>query len=113
MQAGTHALQLAEQKGTLIMSASTERAVVDLKRVVGDSEQLLQDTAQIVGEKAQAIGHSLAEKYESAKDAGRKVGQKAAGGAQAADRVIRDHPHYAIAVGIGLGALIGALLRRR
>ena len=95
------------------MSASTQRAIVDLKRVVGDSEQLLEDTAQIVGEKAQAIGHSLAEKYESAKDAGRKAGQKVVVGAQAADRVIRDHPYYAIAVGIGLGAVIGALLRRR
>ena len=95
------------------MSASTQRAVVDLKRIVGDSEQLLENSAEILSEKAQAVGHSLAEKYESVKDAGRKAGKKVVGGAQAADRVIRDHPYYAVAVGIGLGAVIGALLRRR
>jgi ElaB/YqjD/DUF883 family membrane-anchored ribosome-binding protein len=41
------------------------------------------------------------------------VRDKAVQGAKAADVVVREHPYQAIAIGVGVGALLGYLLARR
>ena len=91
----------------------SEKLVTDLKRVVHDSEELLQDSAEVIGEKAHELRDRLASTLESAKVACRRLEEKAKEGAQAADKVIRDHPYQSIGIGFGVGVLIGALVMRK
>ncbi len=41
------------------------------------------------------------------------VRDKAVAGAKAADEAVHEHPYKAIAIGVGVGALLGFLLARR
>ena len=50
---------------------------------------------------------------ESAKDIVGDVRDKAVAGAKVADQTIRENPYQAIAIGVGVGALIGFLVARR
>jgi ElaB/YqjD/DUF883 family membrane-anchored ribosome-binding protein len=43
----------------------------------------------------------------------KRAEQQAVESAQAADRVVRDHPYPTIGVALGLGLLIGILARRK
>ena len=42
-----------------------------------------------------------------------RVKEKAVEGAKATDEAVREHPYQAIAIGVGVGALLGFLLARR
>src|ERR1700709_2509263 len=93
--------------------ASTDKLVTDLKRVMHDSQDLLHSSAEVVGEKAQAMRERLAEAMDSAREACRKLEAKAAAGAKATDKVIREHPYQSIGVAFGIGMLIGVLVTRK
>jgi len=92
---------------------STEKLVTDLKRVVRDSEELLQASAGAVGDKAHELRERLARTLESAREACRRLEDKAIEGAKATDKVIREHPYESIGVAFGIGLLIGVLVTRK
>jgi ElaB/YqjD/DUF883 family membrane-anchored ribosome-binding protein len=96
-----------------INEVSTYKLVTDLKRVVSDSQELLQASAGVVGDKAHDLRDRLGKTIESAKDACRRLEEKAVQGAKATDKVIRDHPYPSIGVAFGLGVLIGVLVTRK
>ncbi len=91
---------------------STENLLRDLKAVVQDGEDLLKAGAQHVSEKGTAVRERLAAGLEAAKETCRKLEEKARAGAQATDRVIREHPYQSIGIAFGVGVLIGILLNR-
>ena len=55
----------------------------------------------------------LAAALERAKEIGGSVRDKAVAGAKAADEAVHEHPYQAIAIGVGVGAILGFLLARR
>ena len=87
--------------------------VADLKRIVRDSEELLKDSAGAAGQEAHVVRERLSEMLESAKTACRRLEEKAAAGARATDKVIREHPYQSIGVAFGIGLLIGVLVTRK
>jgi len=70
-------------------------------------------TADVAGEKVAAARKRLAAALESAKAVAANVRDKAVAGAKATDAAVREHPYQAIAIGVGVGVLVGYLLARR
>ncbi len=95
------------------IEASTERLLNDLKAVVRDGEELLRVSVQDLSEKGMAARERLAAALEVARDTRRKLRERAAEGAQATDRAIRDHPYESVGVAFGVGMLLGILLNRK
>lgn len=91
-------------------------------------EQLIQNLRELITEAEKTIAASAAEQVEgrladlrerldSAKekisDAYNGARQKVTDGARQADDTIRSHPYESIAIAVGVGVLLGALLRRK
>jgi ElaB/YqjD/DUF883 family membrane-anchored ribosome-binding protein len=55
----------------------------------------------------------LAAALEDTREMYGRVREKAANGVKAADEAVQEHPYHAIAIAIGVGALIGYLAVRR
>src|SRR4051812_15119672 len=92
---------------------STEKLLQDLREVVEDGEELLRAGASELNEKGMAARARLTAALETAKDTGRKLQQKTRAGAEATDRVIREHPYQSIGLAFGVGVLLGVLINRR
>ena len=95
------------------MSKQTEAISNDLNQLAEDAQALMAATADVAGEKVGAARKRLAAALEHGKDTCDRVREKAVKSAQAADKVVREHPYQAIAIGVGVGAIIGCLLARR
>jgi ElaB/YqjD/DUF883 family membrane-anchored ribosome-binding protein len=85
----------------------------DFLSLAEDARALLAATADVAGDKVAAARKQLAMAIEKGRETLQTVQEKAAAGAKATDQIIHNHPYRAIAVGFGVGALIGYLLRRR
>ena len=94
-------------------SISTERLIKDLKLVARDAEDLMRATASDVSEKAKEARARLVAALDTAKLTCEAWQDKAAAGAKAADKVVRDHPYQSLGVVFGVGLLIGVLVNRR
>jgi ElaB/YqjD/DUF883 family membrane-anchored ribosome-binding protein len=90
----------------------TDKVVSDLKRVVHDSQDLLHSSMEVAGDRARLMRQRLASALESAKETGRKLEEKAAAGAKATDKLIRENPYQSIGIAFGIGLLIGVLATR-
>jgi ElaB/YqjD/DUF883 family membrane-anchored ribosome-binding protein len=78
-----------------------------------DASALMAATADVAGEKVGEARKRLAVALERAKDIAGTVRDKAVAGAKAADEAVHEHPYQAIAIGVGVGAIVGYLLGRR
>jgi ElaB/YqjD/DUF883 family membrane-anchored ribosome-binding protein len=83
------------------------------EHLLEDAQALLAATAHVAEEKVVEARHRLSTAIEKGKDAWNTVQEKAIAGAKATDQVIRENPYKALGVALGVGALIGYLLRRR
>ena len=100
-----------------ITLAQREKLMADLRTVVADAENLLKLTANEAGEAAIGLRQRLQDRMAEAKHrlltmqtaATEKV--KAAG--HATDEYVHEHPWHAVAVGAGVGLLVGLLIGRR
>jgi len=88
------------------MSKHTQETSSDLGSLAEDARALIAATADVAGDKVSEARKRLAAALESAKD-------KAVRGAKAVDEAVHEHPYQAIAIGVGVGAIIGYLLARR
>jgi len=70
-------------------------------------------TADVAGEKVGEARKRLAAALENAKHIAANVRDRAVAGAKVADQSVHEHPYQAIAIGVGVGALMGYLLARR
>jgi len=70
-------------------------------------------TADVLGEKVGEARTRLTAALERAREIASDVRDKAVKGAKAADEAVHEHPYQAIAIGIGVGALIGFFVARR
>ena len=78
-----------------------------------DARALMAATADVAGEKVGEARRRLTAALESGKEIYGRVREQAVEGAKAADEAVHEHPYQAIALGVGVGALIGYLIARR
>ena len=82
------------------------------EHLLEDAQALLVATAHVArsrrGAQAAHSGHE-----EKGREAWNNVQEKAIAGAKATDQVIRENPYKALGVVVGVGVIIGYLLRRR
>lgn len=95
------------------MSKRTQAINHDMVQLADDAQALMAATAEVAGEKVAEARNRLAAALERAKEIAGKVRDKAVEGAKAADEVVHEHPYQAIAIGVGVGALIGYLVATR
>ena len=85
----------------------------DMSHLAEDARALLNATADVAGEKVGEARKRLSAALESGKAIACRVRDQAVAGAKAADEAVHEHPYQAIAIGVGLGAVLGYLLARR
>ena len=83
------------------------------EHLMEDAQALLAATAHVAEEKVMDARKRLMAAIERGKETWNTVQEKAVAGAKATDRVIRDNPYKALGIALGVGAIIGYLLRRR
>lgn len=86
----------------------------DMKTVAGDAEGIADSRVHLALRKAEDVAHNayrLAE--ETATDVVHDVDKWACGNLASARKTVRDRPLSALALTMGAGALIGAILSRR
>ena len=83
------------------------------ENLMEDAQALLAATAHVAEEKVVEARKRLTAAIEKGKETWNNVQEKAIAGAKATDQVIRDNPYKALGVALGVGAIIGYLLRRR
>ena len=95
------------------MSKETQAISNDMGRLADDARALMAATADVAGEKVGQARQRLAAALENGKEIYGRVREKAVEGARVADQTVRENPYQAIAIGVGVGALIGYLVTRR
>ena len=84
----------------------------DLGKLADEARAFMTATADVAGDKVAEARKRL----DAALDAGReiygRVRTKAVEGAHAADEAVTENPYTAVAVGVGLGALLGYMIAR-
>ena len=95
------------------MNKETQAIGDDVGQLAEDARALLTATADVAGEKVGEARKRLAAALESAKHIAANVRDKAVAGAKVADQTVRENPYQAIAIGVGVGAIIGYLIARR
>jgi ElaB/YqjD/DUF883 family membrane-anchored ribosome-binding protein len=95
------------------MSKETQAIYNDVSQLAEDTRALVAATADVAGDKVSEARKRLAHALESGKEVFGRVRDKAVAGAKVADQSVRENPYQAIAIGVGVGALIGYLVARR
>ncbi len=95
------------------MNKETQAISNDVNQLADDARALMAATADVAGEKVVEARKRLAAALESGKEIYGRVRAKAVEGAKVADQTVRENPYQAIAIGVGVGALIGYLVARR
>jgi len=99
---------------TRTMAQDSVESVVDtLRNLIDEAEKLIQDGAAAPADEVLA---DLRARYESVRERASEVltdaRRKVVAGAHQADQTIRHHPYESLAIALGVGVLIGALIRR-
>jgi ElaB/YqjD/DUF883 family membrane-anchored ribosome-binding protein len=95
------------------MTKTTHTGSHDLHQLADDARSLMDATADVTGEKVSEARKRLAAMLESVKVIAGNVRDKAVAGAKAADAAVHEKPYQAIAIGVGVGVLIGYLAARQ
>ena len=95
------------------MNKETQAISDDMGQLADDARALMAATADVAGEKVGEARKRLAAALDNAKQIAGCVRDKAIAGAKVADQTVRENPYQAIAIGVGVGALVGYLLGRR
>jgi ElaB/YqjD/DUF883 family membrane-anchored ribosome-binding protein len=95
------------------MNKETQTTTHDVGQLAEDARALMAATADVAGEKVGEARKRLTAALESAKHIAANVRDKAVAGAKVADQTVRENPYQAIAIGVGVGAVIGYLIARR
>jgi ElaB/YqjD/DUF883 family membrane-anchored ribosome-binding protein len=95
------------------MNKETQATQNDIGTLAEDARALMAATADVAGEKVGQARNRLASALERAREIAGNVRDKAVAGAKVTDQTIRENPYQAIAIGVGVGAIIGFMLARR
>ena len=95
------------------MDKQTHATSSDMGTLAEDARALMSATADVAGEKVSEARKRLAAALERGKEIYGRVRVKAVEGAKAADEAVHEHPYQAIAIGVGVGAILGYIFARR
>jgi ElaB/YqjD/DUF883 family membrane-anchored ribosome-binding protein len=95
------------------MTKQTQAISHDMGQLAEDARALMVATADVAGEKVSDARKRLVAALERSKEIYGNVRDKAVEGAKATDEVIRANPYQSIAIGVGVGAIVGYLIARR
>ena len=95
------------------MNKQSQASENDLGTLAEDARALIAATADVAGEKVGEARKRLAAALESGKEIYGRVREKAVEGAKVADQTVRENPYQAIAIAVGVGAVLGFLVARR
>ena len=95
------------------MNKPTQAASNDIGTIADDARDLMAATADVAGERVGEARKRLAAALERGREIAGTVRDKAVAGAKVADQSIRENPYQAVAIGVGVGVLVGYLLGRR
>ena len=95
------------------MNKHTPETSNDMGTLAEDARALMAATVDVAGEKVGEARKRLAAALERGKEIAGDVRDKAVAGAKATDKAVREHPYQAIAIGVGVGVLLGYLVARR
>src|SRR5579862_3332973 len=95
------------------MNKQTQTTENDLGTLAEDARALMAATADVAGEKVAEARKRLAAALENSRQIFGRVRDKAVEGAKAADKTVRENPYQAMAIALGIGAVIGYLAGRR
>jgi ElaB/YqjD/DUF883 family membrane-anchored ribosome-binding protein len=95
------------------MNKLKEPTSSDMGALAEDARALMAATADVAGEKVSEARKRLAAALERAKEIAGNVRDKAVGGAKVVDQKVRENPYQAVAIGVGVGVLIGYFAARR
>lgn len=85
----------------------------DLTILADDARALISATADAAGDQISDARTRVAAALESGREIYGQVLEKGLEGARAADRTLRRNPYEAVAIALGVGALIGYLFGRK
>lgn len=101
----------------MIMKKHTLIPRDEMEAMAEDARALIAATADIAGEKITEARKRLTAAIERGKDKYQElyddVREKAVDGTKAADVAVRENPYQAVAIGVGVGAMVGLLLASR
>ena len=95
------------------MIKPTQAMSNDMGQLAEEARALIAATADVAGDKVVETRKRLAAALESGREMYGRVRDKAVEGAKVADQTVRENPYQSIAIGVGVGALVGYLLARR
>jgi ElaB/YqjD/DUF883 family membrane-anchored ribosome-binding protein len=95
------------------MNKQTQEISNDMGQLAEDARALMAATADVAGEKVGEARKRLAAALERGKEIYGRVREKAVEGAKAADEAVHEHPYQAIAIALGVGAILGYIVARR
>jgi ElaB/YqjD/DUF883 family membrane-anchored ribosome-binding protein len=105
--------QNKQTKDSNTMNQQTQAVSDAMGTLAEDARALMAATADVAGDKVTDARKRLAAALESGKEIYGRVKTKAVEGAKAADEAVHEHPYQAIAIGVGVGAILGYLVARR
>ena len=85
----------------------------ELRGIADDAQGLVENAGEHVAQKTEELKARLTDALELAKNMGKKIQEQAVVGAKATDKVIRANPYEAVGVALGVGVLIGYLIKRK
>lgn len=96
------------------LKAETPEEIVEhIGRLMAEAESLLVGpVAERAGEKMNDLRSRFASLQAKATDVYADARHRVVAGAKATDETIRSHPYESLAVALGVGVLLGALIRR-
>ena len=94
------------------LAETPEQLLETLRQLVAETEQLVADASEPAAEKMADIRARIGRANDSLQEFYSTYRQKIIDGARRADETIRMHPYESLAVSLGLGVVLGALLRR-
>lgn len=90
-----------------------EEIAAHISRLMSEAEAMLAGpVAASAGDKLDEIKSRFAEAQERVTELYGVARKKVAAGAKATDETIRAHPYESLAIALGVGVLLGALIRR-
>jgi ElaB/YqjD/DUF883 family membrane-anchored ribosome-binding protein len=95
------------------MNKQKESTDGDRSTLAEEARGLIAATADVAGEKVSEARKRLAAALERGREIAGDVRDKAVEGAKVVDQKVRENPYQAIAIGLGVGVLIGYLAARR